>query len=145
MRHNFIGMVVSTAAQKTVKVRVPKRVMNHHVHKELLMHKNYLVHDELDQCKLGDVVRIEHCRKVSKRKTFAVAEIVKPARTWTDPETGIDLYLKEIRGYKADPKASKADVTTKEFVAPKAAQAPKSDIDLDADIKSYEKNGVISQ
>ncbi|KAJ2863441.1 hypothetical protein GGH94_003611 [Coemansia aciculifera] len=167
MRHNFIGMVVSTAAQKTVKVRVPKRVMNHHVHKELLMHKNYLVHDELDQCKLGDVVRIEHCRKVSKRKTFAVAEIVKPARTWTDPETGIvvsrvavrgfsvsaaskkdflqDLYLKEIRGYKADPKASKADVTTKVFVAPKAAQAPKSDIDLDADIKSYEKNGVISQ
>ncbi|KAJ1817320.1 hypothetical protein LPJ60_004894, partial [Coemansia sp. RSA 2675] len=56
-----------------------------------------------------------------------------------------DLYLKEIRGYKADPKASKADVTTKEFVAPKAAQAPKSDIDLEADIKSYEKNGVISQ
>ncbi|KAJ2627811.1 hypothetical protein GGF44_004635 [Coemansia sp. RSA 1694] len=55
-----------------------------------------------------------------------------------------DLYLKEIRGYKADPKASKADVTTKEFVAPKAAQAPKSDIDLDSDIKSYEKNGVLA-
>ncbi|KAJ2899372.1 hypothetical protein GGI21_004809, partial [Coemansia aciculifera] len=56
-----------------------------------------------------------------------------------------DLYLKEIRGYKADPKASKADVTTKEFVAPKPAQAPTSDVDLDSDIKSYEKNGVLSQ
>ncbi|KAJ2480534.1 hypothetical protein EV174_003704 [Coemansia sp. RSA 2320] len=160
-------MVVSAATQKTVKVRVPKRVMNHHVQKEVLLHKNYLVHDELDQCKLGDVVRIEHCRKVSKRKSFAVAEIVKPARTWTDPETGIvvsrsavrclsvssvsrkdflqDLYLKEIRNYKPDAKASKADVTTKEFVAPRTPSAPKSDVNLEADVQSYEKNGVLSQ
>ncbi|KAJ2794499.1 hypothetical protein H4S07_006740, partial [Coemansia furcata] len=119
---------------------------------ELLMHKNYLVHDELDQCKLGDVVRIEHCRKVSKRKTFAVAEIVVSrvavrgfsVSAASKKDFLQDLYLKEIRGYKADPKASKADVTTKEFVAPKAAQAPKSDVDLEADIKAYEKNGVIS-
>lgn len=88
MRHNFIGMVVGTAMQKTVKVLVPKRIMNHHVQKEVLLHKKYLAHDELDQCKLGDVVRIEHCRRVSKRKSFAVAEVVKPARTWTDPDTG---------------------------------------------------------
>ncbi|KAJ1951911.1 30S ribosomal protein S17 [Linderina pennispora] len=88
MRHNFIGMVVSAARPKTVKVRVPKRVMNHHVQKELLVHKNYLAHDELSQCTIGDVVRIEHCRKVSRHKSFAIAEIVRPAKTWTDPETG---------------------------------------------------------
>ncbi|KAJ2237542.1 hypothetical protein H4R99_007761 [Coemansia sp. RSA 1722] len=88
MRHNFIGMVISTAMDKTVRVRVPKRVFNRHVQKELLLHKNYMAHDELEKCKLGDIVRIEHCRKLSRHKSFAVAEIVKPTRTWTDPETG---------------------------------------------------------
>ncbi|KAJ2595308.1 hypothetical protein GGF39_003877, partial [Coemansia sp. RSA 1721] len=144
MRHNFIGMVISTAMDKTVRVRVPKRVFNRHVQKELLLHKNYMAHDELEKCKLGDIVRIEHCRKLSRHKSFAVAEIVKPTRTWTDPETGEtasrfavrgfsatsvskkdflqDLYLKEVRNYKPDAKASKADVTTKEFAAPKVPE-----------------------
>ncbi|KAJ2829538.1 hypothetical protein FBU31_002679, partial [Coemansia sp. 'formosensis'] len=93
----------------------------------------------------------------SKKGTFPTMRVLAHTRN-KSPHTGLihtlyidavdflqDLYLKEIRGYKADPKASKADVTTKEFVAPKAAQAPKSDVDLEADIKAYEKNGVISQ
>ncbi|KAJ1890534.1 hypothetical protein LPJ66_007419 [Kickxella alabastrina] len=167
MRHNFIGMVVSTAMNKTVKVRVPKRVMNNYVQKELLVHKNYMAHDEFEHCKLGDIVRIEHCRKLSRHKSFAVAEVVKPARTWTDPETGEtasrfavrsfsvssaakkdflqDLYLKEIRGYKPDVKAAKAEVTTKEFAAPKVPKVPKNDVNLDADIKAYEQSGVLTQ
>ncbi|KAJ2156366.1 hypothetical protein GGF46_005240 [Coemansia sp. RSA 552] len=56
-----------------------------------------------------------------------------------------DLYLKEIRGYKPDAKASKADVTTKEFAAPKVPEAPKNDVNLEADMKTYEQTGVISQ
>ncbi|KAJ2726577.1 hypothetical protein GGI07_000519 [Coemansia sp. Benny D115] len=56
-----------------------------------------------------------------------------------------EMYLKEIRGYKPDAKASKADVTTKEFVAPKTPEVPKNDINLDADIKTYEQNGTLSQ
>ncbi|KAJ1821884.1 hypothetical protein LPJ56_003164, partial [Coemansia sp. RSA 2599] len=121
-----------------------------------------MAHDELEKCKIGDIVRIEHCRKLSRHKSFAVAEIVKPARTWTDPETGEtasrfavrgfsassaskkdllqDLYLKEIRNYKPDAKASKADVTTKEFAAPKVPEVPKNDINLEADLKAYENN-----
>ncbi|KAJ2522423.1 hypothetical protein H4217_000763 [Coemansia sp. RSA 1939] len=159
-------MVISTAMDKTVRVRVPKRVMNRHVQKEILVHKNYMAHDEFEKCNLGDVVRIEHCRKLSRHKSFAVAEIIKAARTWTDPDTGIvhlriatrgfsataknskdmlqDLYLKEIRNYKPDPKAAKAEVTTKNFVAPKVPEAPKNDIKLESDIKAYEQSGVVS-
>ncbi|KAJ2515687.1 hypothetical protein GGI11_003690 [Coemansia sp. RSA 2049] len=137
-------MVISTAMDKTVRVRVPKRVMNRHVQKEILVHKNYMAHDEFEKCNLGDVVRIEHCRKLSRHKSFAVAEIIKAARTWTDPDTGIDLYLKEIRSYKPDPKAAKAEVTTKNFVAPKVPETPKNDIKLESDIKAYERSGVVS-
>ncbi|KAJ2805344.1 hypothetical protein H4R20_002127 [Coemansia guatemalensis] len=88
MRHNFIGMVISTAMKKTVRVQVAKRVMNHHVQKEVLRHKVYMAHDELEKCNVGDIVRIEHCRKLSRHKNFAVAEVIKAAMTWTDPETG---------------------------------------------------------
>ncbi|KAJ2824392.1 hypothetical protein IWW50_003349 [Coemansia erecta] len=56
-----------------------------------------------------------------------------------------DLYLKEIRNYKPDAKAAKADVTTKEFTAPKVPEAPKNDVNLDADIKAYEQTGTLSQ
>ncbi|KAJ2756798.1 hypothetical protein H4S06_003246 [Coemansia sp. BCRC 34490] len=55
-----------------------------------------------------------------------------------------DLYLKEIRNYKPDPKAAKAEVTTKNFVAPKVPETPKNDIKLESDIKAYEQSGVVS-
>ncbi|KAJ1856793.1 hypothetical protein IW147_004095 [Coemansia sp. RSA 720] len=145
MRHNFIGIVISTAMDKTVRVQVAKRVMVHRFQKEVLRHKVYMAHDELENCNSGDVVRIEHCRKLSRHKSFAVAEVIKPARSWTDPETGIDMYLREIRNYKPDAKAAQADVTTKEFAAPKVPAPPQNDINLDADMKTYEQTGTLGQ
>ncbi|KAJ2629316.1 ATP synthase F0 subcomplex subunit H atp14 [Coemansia sp. RSA 1290] len=55
------------------------------------------------------------------------------------------MYLKEIRNYKPDAKAAKADVTTKEFTAPKVPEAPKNDINLEADMKTYEQTGALNQ
>ncbi|KAJ1995016.1 hypothetical protein H4R33_000031 [Dimargaris cristalligena] len=88
MRQNFIGMVVNTAAKKTAKVRVAHQRLHPKVQKIVTRHTNFLVHDAREKCSVGDVVRIEACRKISKRKAFAVAEIIKPADTYTDPETG---------------------------------------------------------
>ncbi|KAJ1735379.1 hypothetical protein LPJ61_000584 [Coemansia biformis] len=56
-----------------------------------------------------------------------------------------DLYLKEIRSYRPDAKASKADVSVKEFAAPKTPDVPKSDINLAEDLKAYEQTGVLAQ
>ncbi|KAJ1915713.1 hypothetical protein IWQ60_007753 [Tieghemiomyces parasiticus] len=88
MRQNFIGMVINTTARKTAKVRIARQLMHPKVQKPITRHRNFLVHDENEKCSVGDVVRIEACRKLSKRKAFSVAEIVKPAETFTDPETG---------------------------------------------------------
>ncbi|KAJ2500855.1 hypothetical protein GGH96_002376 [Coemansia sp. RSA 1972] len=167
MRHNFIGIVISTAMDKTVRVQVAKRVMVHRFQKEVLRHKVYMAHDEMENCNNGDVVRIEHCRKLSRHKSFAIAEVIKPARSWTDPETGIaarhiaarsfsvttatkkdilqDMYLREIRNYKPDAKAAQADVTTKEFAAPKVPAPPQNDINLESDMKTYEQTGTLGQ
>ncbi|KAI8055471.1 30S ribosomal protein S17 [Syncephalis plumigaleata] len=87
MRQNFVGMVIGTAMQKTVKVRVAKMSMHPVVKKMITKHKTYFAHDENETCRLGDVIRIEACRPLSKKKHFAVAEVVQAAKRWQDPDT----------------------------------------------------------
>ncbi|EMG47517.1 MRPS17 37S ribosomal protein S17 [Candida maltosa Xu316] len=75
-RQNFIGVVISQGKMnKTVKVRVQGKVYDKRIDKEVLTRKDFLVHDEGNIVKEGDVVRIESIPKRSKRKAFAIAEI----------------------------------------------------------------------
>ena len=65
-KQNFIGLVVSQGKMaKTVKVRVQRKVYDTRIHKEVIKRKDYLVHDEGNLCKEGDVVRIESIPKLS--------------------------------------------------------------------------------
>ncbi|RCI07225.1 hypothetical protein CU098_008110 [Rhizopus stolonifer] len=80
MRQNFIGMVVSNAMQKTIKVKVASQKLHPLVRKTIKSHKNFLAHDEREACKLGDIVRIEACRPLSKNKHFSVAEIIRSTK-----------------------------------------------------------------
>lgn len=75
-RQNFVGLVVSQGKmQKTVKVRVQNKIYDKRIDKEVLKRKDYLVHDEGNLCKEGDIVRIEAIPKITPRKYFAIAEI----------------------------------------------------------------------
>jgi small subunit ribosomal protein S17 len=66
------GVVVSDACDKTVVVRVERRVM-HPVYKKFIMRsKKYAAHDEHNTHKVGDQVRIEESRPISKRKRWVV-------------------------------------------------------------------------
>ena len=66
------GVVVSDAMDKTIVVRVERRVM-HPVYKKFIRRsKKYSAHDETNSCKVGDVVRIEECRPISKNKCWTV-------------------------------------------------------------------------
>jgi small subunit ribosomal protein S17 len=66
------GVVVSDACDKTVIVRVERRVM-HPVYKKFISRsKKYAAHDEANQYKAGDRVRIEESRPLSKRKHWIV-------------------------------------------------------------------------
>ena len=64
------GRVTSDKMDKTVTVLVDRRVM-HPIYKKFIRRsKKYAAHDEANLCKIGDVVRIEECRPISKRKTW---------------------------------------------------------------------------
>ena len=66
------GTVVSDKADKTVTVKVERRVMHPMYKKTILRSKKYAAHDETNACKVGDVVRIEECRPMSKSKRWKV-------------------------------------------------------------------------
>ena len=66
------GVVVSDACDKTVIVRVERRVM-HPVYKKFITRsKKYAAHDETNHFHSGDKVSIEECRPMSKRKRWMV-------------------------------------------------------------------------
>jgi len=68
------GRVTSDKMDKTVTVLVDRRVMHPLYKKFIRRSKKYAAHDEANQCKTGDAVRIEECRPISKRKTWLVIE-----------------------------------------------------------------------
>lgn len=66
------GVVVSDACDKTVIVRVERRVMHPVYKKYITRSKKYAAHDENNAVKAGSVVRIEESRPISKRKRWVV-------------------------------------------------------------------------
>ena len=74
------GKVVSTSMDKTVAVNV-ERMFKHPLYKKYIRkHKKYLAHDEANSCKVGDIVSIQECKPISKRKTFEVLPQVKESK-----------------------------------------------------------------
>jgi len=66
------GVIVSDACDKTVIVRVERRVM-HPVYKKFITRsKKYAAHDEGNRYHTGETVRIEESRPISKRKCWVV-------------------------------------------------------------------------
>jgi small subunit ribosomal protein S17 len=66
------GVVVSDACDKTVIVRVERRVMHPIYKKFITRSKKYAAHDEHNSYHAGDTVRIEESRPLSKRKRWIV-------------------------------------------------------------------------
>ena len=73
-RRVLTGRVTSDKQDKTVTVLVARRVMHPLYKKFIRRSKKYAAHDEVNECKVGDTVRIEECRPISKRKTWIVVE-----------------------------------------------------------------------
>lgn len=66
------GTVVSDKADKTVVVRVERRIQHPLYKKFIRRSKKYMAHDEANRFKVGDRVRIIECRPLSRRKSWEV-------------------------------------------------------------------------
>jgi len=78
-RKEKLGIVTSSKMQKTVVVTVERQVI-HPLYKRVVRHsKRFLAHDEKNECRPGDTVRIQETRPLSRRKRWRVVEIVNKA------------------------------------------------------------------
>lgn len=78
-KKELMGIIVSDKMDKSVVVLV-ERFVQHKVYKKFLkQHKKYHAHDEKNEGRIGDQVKILETRPLSKLKRFRVTEIVKKA------------------------------------------------------------------
>jgi len=76
-RRVLTGRVVSDKMDKTVVVKV-ERLQRHPLYKKVIKKiKKYKAHDEGNECRVGDVVRIVESRPLSKEKRWTVEEILE--------------------------------------------------------------------
>lgn len=73
------GVVVSDKMDKTVVVRVERRVKHPLYKKYVRRHKKYYAHDPKNECKVGDVVEIIESRPLSRLKRWRVLRTVVKA------------------------------------------------------------------
>jgi small subunit ribosomal protein S17 len=71
-----MGLVVSDKMQKTVVVAVENRAPHPRYGKIVVKTQRYKAHDEDNKCKIGDRVRIQETRPLSKTKRWQVLEII---------------------------------------------------------------------
>jgi small subunit ribosomal protein S17 len=75
-----IGQVVSDKMDKTIVVKV-ERLFSHPLYKKYVRRsKNYYAHDEVNDCHVGDTVRIVETRPLSRLKRWRVAEVLRRAK-----------------------------------------------------------------
>jgi small subunit ribosomal protein S17 len=77
----LIGEVVSDKMDKTVVVRVDRAFTHPHLKKVVRRAKNFKVHDEKEQAKIGDIVEFYEGRPISKTKHMYLYRIVESAPT----------------------------------------------------------------
>ena len=76
-RRPLQGVVISDKADKTVIVQVDYQRQDPKFKKTIRKKKKIMTHDEKNQAKNGDTVKIEESRPFSKRKAFQLVEIIK--------------------------------------------------------------------
>jgi small subunit ribosomal protein S17 len=78
-RKTRIGVVVSNKMTKTVVVKVERRVADRKYGKIVMKAEKYKAHDENQECRIGDKVRMVETRPTSKDKRWRVAEVLEKA------------------------------------------------------------------
>ena len=112
------GFVVSDKMDKTVVVNVSRRKQHPRYKKVITRHSKYQAHDEVNNCAIGDLVRIQECRPISKSKRWRLIEIVRrgdiaeisPADIGREIEEGKQDEVEEVGSALEEETTEDADV-----------------------------------
>ncbi len=76
-RRTVVGRVVSDKMEKSISVLVETREQHPIYKKYLRRSTKFHAHDAANECRIGDLVRIEECRPLSKTKTWRLVEVIE--------------------------------------------------------------------
>ena len=79
-RKTVVGEVVSNRMAKTIVVEVTRRKSHRLYRRVVSRSRKFYAHDETNSAQIGDVVRIEETRPLSRLKRWRLAEIVRRAK-----------------------------------------------------------------
>jgi small subunit ribosomal protein S17 len=119
------GTVVSDKGDKTVVVRVERRVKHPLYGKIIKLSKKYHAHDAANEFHVGEIVRIEECAPVSKLKTWTVVDRIGTAKVGS-----VDIAEPQV---VASPEAETKDTAEKPAKASKGKGKAKAEDVAEAD------------
>ncbi len=73
------GTVVSNRMEKSIVVRVERKVRHKLYGKYIKKSVKYLADDPENTCNIGDIVKIEECRPLSKKKRWRLRDVIRQA------------------------------------------------------------------
>jgi small subunit ribosomal protein S17 len=116
------GTVVSDKGEKTVVVRVERRVKHSLYGKIIKLSKKYHAHDAANEFHVGEVVRIEECAPISKLKTWKVVDRIGVAKAQK-----ADIADVEAVSPQAEPSQPAAEAPSKKGKKAKAEDVAEAD------------------
>jgi small subunit ribosomal protein S17 len=117
------GTVVSDKGDKTVVVRVERRVKHPLYGKIIKLSKKYHAHDAANEFHVGEIVRIEECAPVSKLKTWQVVDRLGTARAEKSDIADTEAALPPQPSQPAEETAEKPSKKGKKAKAEDVAEA----------------------
>ena len=79
-RKTRVGVVKSSAMDKTISVMVERRLQHPLYGKFVKKSNKFMAHDENNECGVGDTVRIMETRPLSKNKRWRLVEVIEKAK-----------------------------------------------------------------
>lgn len=79
-KRQIVGVVTSDKMDKSITVKVERRIKHPIYGKFVRKSKKFLAHDELNDCREGDTVLIKESRPLSRRKRWQLVEVIERAK-----------------------------------------------------------------
>ena len=70
------GIVINNKMEKSIVVKIERKIKHPIYKKTIKRSKKYLAHDESNKCKVGDMVQIAECRPLSKQKRYRIHKLI---------------------------------------------------------------------
>ncbi len=80
LRKEKVGLVISNKMTKSIVVSVERKVKHPKYGKFVKKTSKFMAHDEKNECSIGDTVRIEETRPLSKDKCWRLVEIIEKVK-----------------------------------------------------------------